>query len=222
LWSSCVHKLLEILLVSTSIYYPNPIQTAIFSLFSAFNDNPLDLSEEEKIVRNAQANTQHFEKIYDIYFEKIFIYIHRRVKDEEIADDLTSQTFYKAMCKIHTFKYVGFSISSWLFKIATNELNMFFRKEKDAVRHVSIFSDGANNIFDFEDENEADKHEKLEALSQAIKQLKADEIQLIEWRFFEERSFKEIGYIIEISEDNAKVRTYRVLQKLRNLLAHLK
>ena len=49
-------------------------------------------------------------------------------------------------------------------------------------------------------------------------ELPEDELQLIEMRFFEKRSFKEIGEILEITENNAKVKTYRILEKLKKII----
>jgi RNA polymerase sigma-70 factor (ECF subfamily) len=67
---------------------------------------------------------------------------------------------------------------------------------------------------DFEDENH--QHQKT-LLLQALSSLKKNELNLIELRFFEKRSFKEIGEIQNITENNAKVKTFRALEKLRTL-----
>jgi RNA polymerase sigma-70 factor (ECF subfamily) len=61
--------------------------------------------------------------------------------------------------------------------------------------------------------------ERWEAkLKQILPQLKKDQIELIEMRFFESRSFKEIAEILGVTEANAKVKTHRVLAKIRLLL----
>ncbi len=186
--------------------------------FAAFDEQQEegDTGSEKEMVLAAQKNHRHFEKIYDLYFERIFIYVHRRVKDEAIADDLTSQTFYNALVKIQTFRFQGYPFSSWLYKIATNELNMYFRKNTSATRHVSLQSAGAFELFEESDDSELTH--KLEILSGVLTKLENSELQLLEWRFFEERSFKEIGYLLDISDDNAKVKTYRLLEKVRKMM----
>ena len=67
---------------------------------------------------------------------------------------------------------------------------------------------------------ENNKETLLDALMNLLHTLEEEALQLIEMRFFEEMSFKEIGYILEITENNAKVRTYRLLDKLRNAMSH--
>lgn len=180
------------------------------------DDEPVVSATEKAMVLAAQQDSKHFRHIYEKYFEKIFIYLHRRVKDEAIADDLTSQTFYIALVKIETFRFQGYPFSSWLYKIATNEMNMYFRKNGDAVRHVSLQSAGAMDIIQEIEENHLDK--KLEILTDALTKLEPHELQLIEWRFFEERSFREIGYLLDITDDNAKTKTYRLLEKIKKLM----
>ena len=63
------------------------------------------------------------------------------------------------------------------------------------------------------DETEENKKHLLNALSL----LKEKDVQLIELRFFEKRSFKEMGEILELTENNAKVKTFRALEKLKTL-----
>ena len=63
------------------------------------------------------------------------------------------------------------------------------------------------------------KNEELRnLLIQSLDDLKPDDILLIELRFFEERPFKEIADILEITESNAKVKTYRLLEKLKKIM----
>lgn len=193
--------------------------TLIRSLFSEFKtreaSDKINPSELE-IVLAAQKDASHFEKIYELYFEKIFIYIHRRVKDEMLADDLTSQTFLKALININKFEYKGYALSSWLYKIATNELNMHFRKNQVAIRNICFQSAGVFEILE-EVDDEA-KNYRLEVVSKVLEKLEVEELQLLEWRFTEERSFKEIGYLLDITESNAKVRIYRLLDKIRKIM----
>jgi RNA polymerase sigma-70 factor (ECF subfamily) len=57
-------------------------------------------------------------------------------------------------------------------------------------------------------------------LNLALEKLDEDEMELIELRYFEKHPFKEIGEILDITENNAKVKTYRVIDKLKKLLQH--
>lgn len=185
---------------------------------SGLNQAPSE--EERNMVLAAQKNPKHFRFIYEIYFDRIFLYIHRRVKDEVVADDLTSQTFYLAMVHIRSFKFQGVHFSSWLYKIATNELNMYFRKHAQQTRHISL-STAAIEVLCKETESDFNE-ERIAMLCKALERLLPEELQLIEWRFFEACSFREIGYRLEITEANAKVKTYRLLDKLKEMLTAFK
>ncbi|MGZ4055195.1 MAG: RNA polymerase sigma factor, partial [Bacteroidia bacterium] len=84
-------------------------------------------------------------------------------------------------------------------------------------RTVNIDSVGVYGIIEEIEETKIDKyHDKIVGI--IAEQLPEDELQMIEMRFFEKRSFKEIGEILEITENNAKVKTYRILEKLKKMI----
>ena len=134
--------------------------------------------------------------------------------DEEMAFDVTSQVFMKALKNLHKYEFRGVPFASWLYRIAKSELYQAFR-DKKAERTVNIDSVHVFNVIEEieQDENEENK----QRLIQCIAKLKEEDVQLIEMRFFEKRSFKEIGEILEITENNAKVKSFRALEKLKKI-----
>jgi len=64
--------------------------------------------------------------------------------------------------------------------------------------------------------------EYIPAIKKLIQELKEEELQLVELRFFEKRAFKDIAEIMDITEVNAKVRMYRIIEKLKKQLSKLK
>ena len=174
-----------------------------------------DLQLELQHINAAKENPGRFNVLYEKYFKSIYVFVYRRTDDEELASDITSHVFLKAMINIKKYEHKGVPFSAWLFRIAFNEVNMYFRKSK-ANRVVSIEQSGIIQIA-----HEAaleDNSEKLALLTAALKQLESDDVQLIELRFFEKRSFAEIGEIIGITENNAKVKVYRIIDKLKRLM----
>jgi RNA polymerase sigma-70 factor (ECF subfamily) len=134
--------------------------------------------------------------------------------DEDLAFDVTSQVFMKALKNIGKYEFRGVPFASWLYRIAKSELYQAFR-DKKAERTVNIES---LHIFEMaeemsEDSNESNKKKILQCLSM----MKENDMQLIEMRFFEKRSFREIGEILELTENNAKVKTFRAIEKLKQL-----
>jgi RNA polymerase sigma-70 factor (ECF subfamily) len=184
------------------------------------NVNPLyhqtssAIQEELAWIHAAKDDPQRFAPLYKKYHEQIFRYVYQRMDDEELAFDVTSQVFMKALNNLHKYEYRGVPFSSWLYRIAKSELYQSFR-DKKAERTVNIDTVQIYHVIEEFDHDE--NEENKQRLVKAIAKLKDDDIQLIEMRFFEKRSFKEIGEILDISENNAKVKSFRALEKLKKL-----
>jgi RNA polymerase sigma-70 factor (ECF subfamily) len=169
---------------------------------------------ETKLIEQAKSDPAYFEGIYNAHFSSVFLFIFKRVADKEVAADLTSQVFLNALTNLKRFKYIGAPFSSWLFKIAQNEVNYYYRKTARQ-RQIVINDEILENL---KEESGINLEDMLQQLSRAIQQLKVDAMELIQLRFFEKRSFKEIGEILNLTENNAKVKTYRVLDKLKRII----
>lgn len=170
-------------------------------------------SDDLILVEAAKKNPDAFEALYNKYFHKIYTYIHSRTRDKNVTDELTSDTFYKAFVHLNQFKHQGFPFSSWLYKIASNELMMYYRKHKKSIHHIDIQTAVLEELL--EDKIGHSNEDKLNRLSDILSELSFEQIQLIQWRFFEEKSFKEIGMFLSITEANAKVKTYRIIERIK-------
>ena len=169
------------------------------------------LEEELSWIRRAQKDPESFGPLYKKYHEQIFRYIYQRMDDEELAFDITSQVFMKALNNISKYEYRGVPFSSWLYRIAKSELYQAFRDRK-AQRTVNIESFHLYEIIEEIDDDHSE--EKKRILFDSLAKMKEKDMQLIEMRFFEKRSFREIGEILEITENNAKVKAFRAIEKL--------
>jgi RNA polymerase sigma-70 factor (ECF subfamily) len=171
------------------------------------------MEEEWLEVQAAQQNPAKFRVLYNRYYEPIFRFVFKRTVDEVLAADLTSQVFRKAMQKIDQYVFNGVPFSAWLFRIASNEIAQHFRKQNKS-RVVALEERTAQNIED-EYEDKADLDININLLKSVIQDLKPEEVELLELRFFEKRPFKEVADILDITENNAKVKIYRLLQKMK-------
>ncbi len=167
-------------------------------------------------IQAAQQDPAHFRPLYDRYFESIFRFIYRRTADESLTADICSIVFLKALEKIKGYSFQGVPFSSWLYRLASNEVAQYYRIEKKK-RIISVEESQINSLIDPDEPHEL--NDQLEPMIKALDQLKEKELVLIELRFFEERPFKEIAEIIGITESNAKMKTYRALEKLRKLMS---
>lgn len=179
-----------------------------------YHQNAFRLEDELRQIEIAKKDPRQFAPLYKKYHEAIFRYVYKRVDEEEAAYDITSCVFVKALASLPRYEFRGVPFSSWLFRIAKSELYQSFR-DKKAQRTVSLDS---VTIVQFIDElNEDFSEEQRTTLLNSLKLLKDHQLQLIEMRFFEKRSFKEIGEIVGLTENNAKVKTFRALVKLKEI-----
>jgi len=174
-----------------------------------------DLRTELAIVEAAKNDPAKFGALYEKYYRQVYVFVFRRTGNEEQAGDIVSNTFLKAMLSLQKYVFRGVPFSAWLFRIASNEVNMFFRKT-NRERVVSLDKSDLGKMIAESGETDSDENQKL--LLKALGTLSVEDMHLIELRFFEKRAFIEVGEILGITENNAKVRTYRILDKLKILL----
>lgn len=166
------------------------------------------------MIENAKRDHRHFSPLYELHFDKIYRFVFKKLGgNEAMAGDLAQLTFMKAMANIGKYEDRGVPFTAWLFRIALNEVNMHFRKQKNSYT-VEINDRQLLSLFEEDDVPQIDDADK-EQLVALLNSLDDDQVELIDMRFFQGMSFKEIADILEISEANAKMRMYRLLEKLK-------
>jgi len=184
----------------------------------------MDLDAEEYLVKQAQKDPGAFGKLYDHYYPKIFGYVLRRTASLEIAQDITSETFFEALRKLWQFHWRSISFSSWLYRIATNEINQYFRKaerrksfsleelQEQGFEPVSP-QDPVSELL--EGQEELRQHQEFLQIQEKIVQLPAKYQAVITLRFFEQKQIKEIAEILGKKEGTIKSLLHRAVEKLR-------
>tara|TARA_Y100000766_G_C18806062_1_gene555515 strand:+ start:453 stop:1034 length:582 start_codon:yes stop_codon:yes gene_type:complete len=182
-----------------------------------YHQSESDIQREEQILRKAIKNPNAFAPIYEKYYLTIFKFTVQRVENEHVASEIVSDVFAKAIFNLKKYKFKGTPFSAWLYRVAYNEIVTTYRKQKRN-RTVNI-PDGSWGLLESEEEDEKkeDNSLSIKQLKQSLQKLKPNEVELIEMRFFEERAFKEIGEILEITTENARVKTHRALKKLQKI-----
>lgn len=185
------------------------------SFTSKYHASAEQISSEFMQIEAAKRDAAHFGPIYNKYYKQIFGYIYQRMDDKEVAFDVTSQVFLKALTNLHKYEFKGVPFASWLYRIAHSEVMQVFRDKKSS---RTVNADVADIKHLCEEMQESYYEDFLPALGRIIKDLPEDELQLIEMRFFEKRPFKEIAEIMMMTENNAKVKLYRILERLKKVL----
>ncbi|MBK6521645.1 MAG: sigma-70 family RNA polymerase sigma factor [Sphingobacteriaceae bacterium] len=182
---------------------------------SRYHHTAVQLQEEHLIIEAAKADPNNFAPLYDKYYKQIFGYLYQRMEDKDTAFDLTSQVFLKALTNLSKYEFKGVPFASWLYRIAHSELMQLFREQKNK---RCINADIGDLRFICEETQEFYLEEYIPLLKKVISELDPEDCQMVELRFFERRAFKEIGEIMDITENNAKVRMYRILEKLKKAI----
>jgi RNA polymerase sigma-70 factor (ECF subfamily) len=171
-----------------------------------------EILQEYSILDRSKKDPQAFGALYEKYFDRIFNFIYRQTDDEDLTADLCSQTFLIALKNVDRYQFRGVPFSAWLYKIASNEVNKHYRKRK----HTNIFSIEEIRVRELiEQANEEYDEEIIKRLMNYLKDLPTEMLRVLELRFFEDKDFKEIAFILDITESGAKMRTYRALDRLR-------
>lgn len=184
-----------------------------------------------KLVQAAVNNgdQQAYAQLLGKYRDSIFYMLLKMVNNADDADDLTIEAFGKAFNRLHQYT-PNYAFSTWLFKIASNNCIDFIRKKK--MHTLSIDQpmkkgDEGGMKIDVQSPNrdpeeEAIRDQKIELMRDVVKQLKPRYRELIELRYFKERSYDEISKELDIPLGTVKAQLFRAREFLANLLKHRK
>jgi RNA polymerase sigma-70 factor (ECF subfamily) len=183
-----------------------------------FHHTAEQLNEEFLIIEASKSDPEKFAPLYNKYYKQIFNYVYQRMDSKEAAFDVTGQVFLKALSNINKYQFKGVPFASWLYRIAHNEVMQLFRVEKD---RRAVNADIGDLRFICEETQEPFFEEYIPAIKKLILELEKDDLTMVEMRFFEKRPFKEIAEILNITESNAKVKMFRIIEKLKKALRKL-
>lgn len=148
-----------------------------------------------------------FEKIYRTYFDDVYRYIRRLSGNEDLAEEITSETFFKAMRSISGFRG-DCDIRVWLCQIAKN---CYFTHQKK-FRHMDSIDDATLSELPSKEstiEEQCIKHNEAARIRKVLHNVPEPYKEVFMWRVFAELSFKQIGQIFGKSENWACVTYHR-------------
>jgi len=175
------------------------------------NDNERELIERAKVDPNA------FGELYEMYVDKIYNYVFRQVGTAAVCEDIVAQTFMKVLENLPKFQWKGISISSWIYRIATNEVYQFFRNKQkkktvniDVVEHLVASKNNPHHV--------ASRKDTFIYIYDYVEKLPETQKMVITLRFVEGLNNQEIGEIIGKKEGAVRQLVFRALTKLREWL----
>jgi len=174
-------------------------------------------ANERLLVEAAQADPSKFAKLYELHFDKIYAFVARRLRNRDLAEDLTAEIFQKALANLPRFQWRGAPFASWLFKIASNVIADRFKSlANEVVVSEDTMSESSPNSSrnQFSDQL-LEEVERRAQLFRLVRQLPDDQGLVIAMRFAEEKSIREIAEHLGRSEGAIKQLQFRGLQNLR-------
>jgi len=174
----------------------------------------LSEADERRLVEAAQQDRAHFGAVYEKYFEIVYAYVARRVRDRAVTEDLTSEVFRKALAHLPRFKWTGAPFGAWLLRIAANLI---------ADRAKRVAREGHSDSSELADRGRSSQAQQsdLEAAERRayvirlVDELPEDQRRVVRMRFAEEKSIGEIAAQLNRTEGAVKQLQFRAFQTLR-------
>ncbi|HEV2223665.1 MAG TPA: sigma-70 family RNA polymerase sigma factor [Candidatus Acidoferrales bacterium] len=163
-------------------------------------------ADERLLVEAARRDPSRFAELYELHFERVYAYVARRVGNRQEAEDITSEVFHQALANIGKFEWRGARFAAWLLRIAANATADKWRQQ---AREQGNPGKEKGEEFDF---NKAGEQARLFRM---VKELPIEQRLVIEMRFAEEKSIREIGEAIGKTEGAVKQLQFRGIRNLR-------
>ena len=178
--------------------------------------------EIEQAIQRAKNNEQKaFNFLLNTFWDDVYGFQLKRNQNENDAEDITIQTFSRAFDKIATYNK-DYTFKTWLITISKNIHVDIIRKEKRSISTV-VASDNEDTVFQIQDETPSaeDKlitEQNLAKLLRDIKRLKPHYQEVINLRYFQELSYKEISSELREPINNVKVKLLRAKKLLAEII----
>jgi RNA polymerase sigma-70 factor (ECF subfamily) len=168
--------------------------------------------EEIKLVEEAKTNIQSFTRLYDEYFDQIYLFVLKRVGVVEYAQDVTSFVFLKAIEQIQSFDTTkGYRLRPWLYRIAYNRIVDEFRKKSKIDNSKDIDTQASDSQTD-KDVNDYYIQKEVRLILGRINKRYREILYL---KYFSELELEEIADVLQEKKSNVSVLLHRALESFR-------
>ena len=176
----------------------------------------------QSLIERAQAGDEYaFGEIFDLFYARIYGYSLRRVLDVAVAQDIASNTFFKAYRSLNKFEWRHeASLSAWMYRIACNEVVSYMRKQSkyklEDPEMMSQYETPEDLRANYE--KELDSKAQYVVLHKAISKLKERDQNIIHLFYFEHMSHDDIAEIVQMKAGAVRVSLHRAIKRLQDLL----
>ena len=166
-------------------------------------------ADERLLIEAAQQDPARFAELYEINFERVYVYVLRRVENRAETEDLTSEVFHQALANLKRFEWRGIPFAAWLFRIAANLISDRWQRSGREVTDDSAIESAPASAAGIEDV------ERRATLFRLVDKLPAEQRRVVVLRFVEQKSIKDVAREIRKTEGAVKQLQFRALSSLR-------
>ncbi len=178
-------------------------------------DATLPDRESDWITAAQAGDRPAFARLVDAYWDRLHRWLYHLTRDRHRAEDLTQETFLKALAAIGSFR-PGSNFRAWLFRIGHNNFVNLKRSERRTV--VALPDETAGTTADSDPEKVASDREQLARATAAVAGLPSDFRAALLLRAEQGMSFREVAAVLKITEETARWRVFKARQKLMTVL----
>jgi RNA polymerase sigma-70 factor (ECF subfamily) len=172
--------------------------------------------DEESLIRRAKQRDQvALTQLYEENFDRIYRYIVFKIGDRTEAEDMTQQVFLNAIQSISSYNWKGMPFSSWLYRIAHNQIVDHLRKKS---KRITVPLDDSMPVQADDPRHTAEQKIEIEEIVVAAKGLTASQREVISLRFGGELSIAEVAKAMGKSEGAIKALQHSAIAALRKAL----
>jgi RNA polymerase sigma-70 factor (ECF subfamily) len=165
-------------------------------------------TSERRLIEAAQQDPSRFAALYEIHFERVYAYVSRRLANREAAEDVTSEVFHHALANLPRFEWRGAPFGAWLMRIAANSVADRWRRGSRE-QTDALANDPASA------EPSPEEIEIRAQLFRLVQELPVEQRKVVQMRFAEEKSIREIAQALGRTEGAVKQLQFRGIQTLR-------
>jgi len=170
-----------------------------------------EVSDNTYVEKFRLGESAAFGFLYDRYAERIYRFVYYKTFNKEMAEDIVSDVFYKALERINSYDPEKGVFSAWLYRIARNTVIDKYRTKKTTVDIDDIFDLGEDTRL----EEKLDAEATLKKVSKYLEKLNAKQREIVTLRVWEELSYKEIADIVGSTENAVKMAFSRTIREVR-------
>ncbi|MDD3049848.1 MAG: sigma-70 family RNA polymerase sigma factor [Candidatus Cloacimonetes bacterium] len=179
----------------------------------------MDKKTESELVKKATSNVKDFAVLFTHYYPRINNFVYHRIQSDSDKDEIVSNVFFNAMNNLTKFRFfdsITCGFSSWLYRIAINEISTHYRRK---ARELKI---SARKHIDMQFDDVPEISNDYELVKKIMKQFSMEDQNLLALKYFEKLSYKELSEIFKKSEGALKVRVHRLLNQIRDHISEMK